>query len=82
MEENTQDKPKMKDCFGVCFGWFMEDMIGDEKQRQQCYDCYDYDKCQKMALIRSITQLRFEIRRSATYVGRAIGGSHSSYPFG
>jgi len=82
MEEKTDGKSEMKDCFGVSFGWFMEDMVGDEKQRQKCYHCPDFDKCQKMSLIRALTQLRFELRRSAANLGRAIGGSHSAYPFG
>ncbi len=72
----------MKDCFGVCFGWFMEDLIGDELQRRQCYACVDFEPCYKMTMVKSLTQLRFEIRRASQYVGRSIGGSHSAYPFG
>jgi len=82
MEENKEPNGDMKACFGVSFGWFMEDMVGDEKQREKCYRCPDFDRCQKMALVRALTQLRFEIRRSAAGLGRAIGGSHSAYPFG
>ena len=78
MDDKTDSETKMKDCFGVNFGWFMEDMIGDEIQRETCYHCADYDACYKMAMVRSLTQLRFEIRKSAHTVGRAIGGSHST----
>ena len=89
MEESTVQaaatsdvKSEMKPCFGVSFGWFMEDMIGDPEQIRQCYDCADFDRCQKMMLIRSLTQLRFEVRRSAHYLGRAMNGSSSTHPLG
>ncbi|MFP4381473.1 MAG: hypothetical protein ACLFUS_13310 [Candidatus Sumerlaeia bacterium] len=81
MSEEEKKESKMKDCFGVSLGWFMEDMIGDEKQRRLCYECEDFDQCYKMAMIRSLTQLRFEIRRSSKSLGYAIGGSHSTQPF-
>jgi hypothetical protein len=81
-KEKQRDPDSMKDCFGVCFGWFMEDLIGDEQQRRQCYACPDFEPCYQMTLIKSLTQLRFEIRRASQYVGRSIGGSHSAYPFG
>lgn len=81
-QECQKSPESMKDCFGVCFGWFMEDLIGDELQRRQCYACSDFEPCYKMSMVKSLTQLRFEIRRAAQHVGRSIGGSHSAYPFG
>ncbi len=73
---------EMKDCFGVSFGWFMEDLIGDCDQLRKCYECPDYEKCQQMSMIRALTQLRHEVRRASLTIGRAYGGSHSNYPFG
>jgi hypothetical protein len=81
MDHQTNEKEHMKDCFGVSFGWFMEDMIGDEPQRRVCYECPDFDACSKMAMVRALVQLRFEMRKSAGTIGRAIGGSHAAYPF-
>lgn len=84
MEHLEQERPnrKMKDCFGVSFGWFMEDLIGDTRQLEQCYECPDYDMCYKMSQIRTLHKLRFDIQRAASSIGRSMGGSHSSYPFG
>ena len=76
------DKPKMKDCFGLGFGGFMEDLLGDYDVRLKCYECPDYDKCYQMTIVKALTQTRYEIRRAAGAVGRALGGSHSSWPFG
>ena len=75
-------KPSMKECFGISFGWFMEDLIGDYDQRLKCYECADFEKCQQMVMIRNLTQLRYEVRRSTQTISRAIGGSHSTFPFG
>lgn len=72
----------MRECFGVSFGWFMEDMVGDYEQRRKCYECPDYDACHKMASLRAQVQLRLEIRRSAQSLGLAFGGRYSSRPFG
>ena len=75
-------KPRMKECFGISFGWFMEDMIGDYGERLRCYECPDYDMCYKLTMVKNAVQLRFEIRRAAATVNRGFGGSHSAYPFG
>jgi hypothetical protein len=80
MENNGEEPRKMKDCFGVCFGWFMQDLIGDTKQLEQCYNCPDYDKCFQMAMVRSLTQLRYELRRGAMAVSRNLGGTSNTYP--
>ncbi|MBN1867805.1 hypothetical protein JW916_10980 [Candidatus Sumerlaeota bacterium] len=80
--EANDEKREMKDCFGVNFGWFMEDMIGDPDQVRHCYDCMDFDRCQRMAQVRALSLLRFEIRRSAAYLGRAVNGASSMNPLG
>ncbi len=81
-ENNDEKSPEMKECFGVSFGWFMEDMIGDYDDRLKCYECPDFDACWKMSAVRCMTQLRYEVGRAAQTVGRAYGGSHSTRPFG
>jgi hypothetical protein len=60
----------------------MEDLIGDPDQIRQCYECPDFDMCQKMAHVRALVQLRFEVRRSAAYLGRAVNGASSMNPLG
>jgi hypothetical protein len=82
MNGDSEEIGTMKPCFGVSFGWFMEDLIGNPEDRLKCYECPDYDRCQQMALIQSLIQIRYEIRRAAQTVGRAFGGSHSTRPFG
>ena len=74
--EPAQDQD-MKQCFGVNLGWFMEDLIGDPDQVQECYGCADFDACQKLALIRQMTMLRFEIRRASQNIVQALGGTFS-----
>lgn len=81
MSEEISEKPKMKDCFGVSMGWFMEDLVGDTKDRQKCYECQDFERCYQMMVIKTTVQLRFELRRAARTVGLAIGGVHSSQVF-
>ena len=73
---------KMKDCFGISMGWFMEDLIGDLKDLEKCYTCVDFDPCYKLSMIRVLTSLRYEVRKAARTVGLAVGGSHSAYPYG
>ena len=80
--ESAEEERVMKECFGLSFGWFMEGMIGDYEERRRCYNCPDFDPCQKMAVIKGMVQLRLEIGRAAAILGRAIGGSHSTRPFG
>ena len=72
----------MKECFGVSMGWFMETLIGDYEQRRQCYECPDFTQCQQMMTIKTLVQIRYEIRDASRGLGRAMGGSHSSRPFG
>ena len=73
---------KMKDCFGISMGWFMEDLVGDLKDLEKCYTCVDFDQCYKLSMIRVLTSLRYEVRKAARTVGLAVGGSHSAYPYG
>jgi hypothetical protein len=80
-ELEREETPHMRSCYGVNFGWFMEDMPGDEEQREQCFACHDFDKCWKMSLVKALVQLRFEVRNAGTTIGRGIGGSHSTRPF-
>ncbi len=80
--EGCNDKPAMKECFGVSQGWFMEDLVGDYADRNICYNCADFDACNKLMMLKNTIQLRFEVRRAAQTIGRAFGGSHSSRPFG
>lgn len=87
MNEETQPaaeyaKPVMKECFGMSMGWFMETLIGEYDQRRQCYECVDFDKCHKMMTIKTLVQIRYEVRDASRGLGRAMGGSHSSRPFG
>ena len=81
MAKQSVEKPQMKECFGISMGWFMEDLVGDLKDRQKCYDCADYERCYQMCMLKATTQLRFEVRRAARTLGNAFGGSHSQYPF-
>ena len=73
-EQPTGRERPMKPCFGVNLGWFMEDLIGEPDEVEQCYACPDFDPCQKMALIRQMTMLRFEIRRCARNIVQSLGG--------
>ncbi|MFW5870755.1 MAG: hypothetical protein ACOCVL_03710 [Candidatus Sumerlaeota bacterium] len=73
---------RMKECFGVSQGWFMEDLAGDYEDRKICFECSQFDACHKLMMLKNNIQLRFEIRRAAQVIGRAYGGSHSSRPFG
>lgn len=81
-EKGQQEEPrKMKECFGISMGWFMEDLVGDHEDRERCYHCADFEACYKMCHIRCLTQMRFEIRRAGRSLGLAFGGSHSTNPF-
>ncbi len=80
--EGRDDEPRMKECFGVSQGWFMEDLVGDYDNRNICYNCADFEACNKLMMLKNTIQLRFELRRAAQTLGRAFGGSHSSQPFG
>lgn len=77
---NAKQK-KMKECFGLHMGWFMEDLAGDYEDREKCYLCEDFDQCYKLCMIRCLTQMRFEIRRTGRSLGLAMGGAHSTQPF-
>lgn len=73
---------KMKPCFGIGFGGFMEGLIGDYDTLEKCYACPDYDQCHKMTMVRESIQLRLEVRRAARVIGLGMGGCHSTRPFG
>lgn len=79
--DSTEPGSTMKHCFGVSMGWFMEDLVGEYHERLRCYNCSDFEACYKMSMVRTLTQLRYEVRRAARVVGLAIGGSHSAYPY-
>jgi hypothetical protein len=81
-EPDENGEVRMKECFGVSQGWFMEDLIGDYQDRQKCFECADFDACNKLMMLKNAVQLRFEIRRASQTLGRAFGGSHSTRPFG
>ena len=72
----------MKECFGVNFGFFFEDQVSDPTQLQKCYECEDFEKCFKVALIQNIRSLKYEIRRGVRNLRNSLGGSHSEFPFG
>ena len=72
----------MKECFGTQFGFFFEDRIDDNQVREKCYECEDFDKCFKLALIKSLKGLRLEIRHGVRNLRNSMGGSHSEFPFG
>lgn len=70
----------MKDCFGIHFGFFEGGMAGKPEDRQKCYDCPDFDKCYKIALIQSLTALKLEIRTGVMGLKSSLGGSHTDFP--
>jgi hypothetical protein len=75
MAYEPDQEESMRQCFGVNLGWFMEDLIGEPDRVQECYGCPDFDACQKLALVRQITMLRFEVRHCARSIVQALGGS-------
>jgi hypothetical protein len=72
----------MRECFGVHFGYFMEDKVSSYDERKQCYECEDFDKCYKISLIRSLQALKVEIRTGVRGLRNSLGGSHSDFPLG
>jgi len=72
----------MKECFGTRFGFFFEDRIDQDEVREKCYNCEDFEKCYKVALIQNLKSLKLEIRQGVRNLRNSIGGSHSEFPFG
>lgn len=72
----------MKECFGTRFGFFFEDYITDDQAVKKCYECEDFDKCFKIALIQNLKSLKLEIRSGVRNLRNSMGGSHSEFPFG
>ena len=72
----------MKDCFGIHFGFMFEDKVTQKEDRSKCYNCDDFDKCFKIALIRSLEGIKVEIRNGVRGLRNSLGGSHKEFPFG
>ena len=70
----------MKECFGLQMAFGPEGMAPEPEEREKCFNCEDFDKCFKYALIRSMHSLKFEIRNGVTALRKSIGGSHSEFP--
>jgi len=82
VQNNFLRMRKMKECFGIHFGFFFEDHIGDAQAIRKCYECEDFEKCYKVALIQSLKSLKMEIRQGVRNLRNSMGGSHSEFPFG
>lgn len=72
----------MKECFGVNFGFLWEDRVQSADEHKKCYECEDFEKCFKVALIRSLQAIKLEIRHGVRGIRNSLGGSHSEFPFG
>ncbi len=70
----------MKECFGLQMGLGPEGLVADLDERKKCYDCEDFDRCFKYALIRSLHSLKFEMRNGVAGIRKSLGGSHSEFP--
>jgi len=71
----------MKNCFGIGLVAVNRDHLSDS-DRKRCYECEDFDKCWKIMSLKSIHDLRIEIRESSVRIKNALGGAHSQFPFG
>ncbi len=71
----------MKPCFGIGMSGVNRDQISIE-DREKCYKCEDFERCWKMMLIKSLNDLRIEIREASIRIKNALGGAHSNFPFG
>ena len=58
-------------CFGLQLNWMMEDCVFDPDEALKCYDCPAFDRCHRLSLIRSLQQMKYEVRKSAREIGRA-----------
>ena len=72
----------MKECFGLHFGFIGGDTVIPEDEREKCYKCEDFDRCYKVAMVRSLNNLKIEIRTGVRKLRNSMGGSHKEYPFG
>ena len=72
----------MKECFGLSFGFLWEDRVQSEDEREKCYRCDDFERCFKIALVRSLKALRLEMHKGVRGIRNSLGGSHSEHPFG
>jgi|GEM_PF-550738 len=75
------DWPDVADCFGVGLASLNKDQLST-KDRMRCYHCSEFERCFQVMLIKSINDLRFEIKESSNRLKNALGGSHSNFPFG
>lgn len=71
----------MKRCFGVGISTANQDTLSLEN-REICYQCEDFDRCFQVMLVKSIHDLRIEVRESSVRLKNALGGAHSNFPFG
>jgi hypothetical protein len=72
----------MRECFGIQFGYFMEDKVSTFEERKRCYNCEDFDKCFKISLIKALYSLKVEMRTGVRGIRNSLGGSHSDFPLG
>ena len=71
----------MKECFGLQLVWMMEDGTIDPKDMEKCHKCPDFDRCHKLSMVRSLQQIKYEIRISSRGIRESLGGAHSQHPF-
>ena len=64
-------------CFGLQLNWMMEDCVFDPEEALKCYACPAFDRCHRLSLIRSLQQMKYEIRKSARGLRESLGGGHS-----
>lgn len=69
------------ECFGLQMTWMMEDGVSSPEETRKCYPCPFFDRCNRISVVRSLQQLRFEMRRSTRGLRESLGGSHSHQPF-
>ena len=69
------------ECFGFQMNWMMEDSVVDPEEVRKCLDCSMFERCNRLSVVRSLQQIKFEIRRSTRGLRESLGGAHSQQPF-
>ena len=83
-EERIPVKPmemEPRECFGFQMSWMMEDSISNPEDVRKCFDCPMFDRCNRLSTVRTLQQMRFEMRRSTRGLRESLGGAHSQNPF-
>ncbi|MBN1515562.1 hypothetical protein JXA32_03225 [Candidatus Sumerlaeota bacterium] len=82
MEKQARADQEMPECFGISFGWFDDFGTSEHEDREKCFHCPQFEPCWKMSMVRSLHNLRYEMRRGVRGLRNSLGGSHSENPFG